>query len=52
VWDAFNQRHESHAAYLNFIRWYVSGEKAHADAAKNQLKLLMVTCGNKDGSSI
>ncbi len=24
---------DAHAAYLNFIRWYVSGEKAHADAA-------------------
>ena len=24
---------DAHAAYLNFIRWYVSGEQAHADAA-------------------
>lgn len=24
---------DAHAAYLNFIRWYVSGEKSHADAA-------------------
>lgn len=24
---------DAHAAYLNFIRWYVSGENAHADAA-------------------
>lgn len=24
---------DAHAAYLNFIRWYISGERAHADAA-------------------
>ncbi len=24
---------DAHAAYLNFIRWYVGGDRAHADAA-------------------